>query len=70
MEESGPDLVLSHEADTRISPVAAYTLGYVRDLSHSRSIDIGVGNQFTINNRPTLSIATTDAISATSSSEQ
>ena len=32
--------------------VAAYTLGYVRDLSHGNGIDIGLGTQFTINNRP------------------
>jgi hypothetical protein len=52
VEKSGHELVLNHAADTRIFPVGAYTLGYVRDLSHGNNIDIGLGAQFTINNRP------------------
>jgi hypothetical protein len=52
VEKSGHELVLNHAADTRIFPVGAYTLGYVRDLSHGNGIDIGLGTQFTINNRP------------------
>jgi len=52
VEKSGHELVLNEAADTRIFPVAAYTLGYVRDLSHGNGIDIGLGTQFTINNRP------------------
>jgi hypothetical protein len=50
--KSGHELVLNEAADTRIFPVSAYTLGYVRDLSHGNGIDIGLGTQFTINNRP------------------
>jgi hypothetical protein len=50
--KSGHELVLNEAAHTRIFPVAGYTLGYVRDLSHGNSIDIGLGTQFTINNRP------------------
>ena len=50
--KSGEELVLNPAADTRVFPVAAYTLGYVRDLSHGNGIDIGLGTQFTINNRP------------------
>jgi Heavy metal binding domain len=52
VEKSGHELVLNEGADTRIFPVGAYTLGYVRDLSHGNGIDIGLGTQFTINNRP------------------
>jgi hypothetical protein len=52
VEKSGNELVLNPAADTRIFPVGAYTLGYVRDLSHENGIDIGLGTQFTINNRP------------------
>jgi hypothetical protein len=50
--KSGHELVLNEAAETRIFPVSAYTLGYVRDLSHGNGIDIGLGTQFTINNRP------------------
>jgi hypothetical protein len=52
VEKSGEELVLNPGADTRIFPVGAYTLGYVRDLSHGNGVDIGLGTQFTINNRP------------------
>jgi len=52
VEKSGEELVLNQAADTRIFPVSAYTLGYVRDLSHGSGLDIGLGTQFTINNRP------------------
>ena len=50
-----------------IFPVSGYTLGYVRDLSHGKGIDIGLGTQFTINDRPDLSIATTATVSVTPS---
>jgi len=52
VEKSGDELVLNPAADTRIFPVSAYTLGYVRDLTHGNGLDIGLGTQFTINNRP------------------
>ncbi len=52
VEKSGDELVLNHAADTRVFPVGAYTLGYVRDLTHGTGLDIGVGTQFTINDRP------------------
>jgi hypothetical protein len=52
VEKSGEELVLNAAADTRIFPVGAYTLGYVRDLTHGDGLDIGLGTQFTINNRP------------------
>src|SRR2546430_5725204 len=52
VEKSGQELVLNPPADTRIFPVGAYTLGYVRDLSRGNGLDIGLGTQFTINGRP------------------
>ena len=52
VEKSGHELVLNKAADTRIFPVSAYTLGYVRDLTRGNGLDIGLGTQFTINNRP------------------
>src|SRR5213080_1783001 len=52
VEKSGHELVLRDAACTRVFPVGAYTLGYVRDLSHGNGIDIGLGTQFTINDRP------------------
>jgi hypothetical protein len=52
VEKSGHELVLNEAAGTRIFPVAGYTLGYVRDLSHGNGLDVGLGTQFTINNRP------------------
>jgi Heavy metal binding domain len=52
VEKSGEELVLNPAAAARIFPVSAYTLGYVRDLSHGNGLDIGLGTQFTINNRP------------------
>jgi hypothetical protein len=52
VEKSGEELVLNGGADTRVFPVTAYSLGYVRDLSHGNGLDIGLGTQFTINNRP------------------
>jgi hypothetical protein len=52
VQKSGRELVLNEAARTRIFPVARYTLGYVRDLSHGNGIDIGLGTQFTLNNRP------------------
>jgi hypothetical protein len=45
-------LVLNPTADTRVFPVSAYTLGYVRDLFHGNDLDVGVGTQFAINSRP------------------
>src|SRR5437899_12853739 len=52
VEKSGQELVLNSAADSRIFPVSAYTIGYVRDLSHGNGLDIGLGTQFTINGRP------------------
>jgi hypothetical protein len=52
VEKSGHELVLNPPDESRIFPVSGYTIGYVRDLSHGNSLDIGLGTQFTINDRP------------------
>ncbi len=52
VEKSGHELVLDPLDESRIFPVSGYTIGYVRDLSHGSGIDIGLGTQFTINDRP------------------
>src|SRR5213078_678421 len=41
VEKSGHELVLAPADESRIFPVSAYTLGYVRDLTHGKGIDIG-----------------------------
>jgi hypothetical protein len=52
VEKSGHELVLDPPDESRIFPIGGYTIGYVRDLSHGNGIDIGLGTQFTINDRP------------------
>jgi hypothetical protein len=52
VQKSGHELVLDEADESEIFPVSGYSLGYVRDLSHGTGIDIGLGTQFTINDRP------------------
>jgi heavy metal-binding protein len=52
VEKSGHELVLNPPDESQIFPLSGYTIGYVRDLSHSNGLDIGLGTQFTINDRP------------------
>jgi Heavy metal binding domain len=52
VEKSGHELVLNPPDESRIFPISGYTLGYVRDLTHATGLDIGLGTQFTINDRP------------------
>jgi len=52
VEKSGHELVLKPPDESGIFPVSGYTIGYVRDLSHGNGIDIGLGTQFTFNDRP------------------
>jgi len=52
VEKSGHELVLDLADESRIFPVSGYTIGYVRDLRHGDTIDIGLGAQFTINDAP------------------
>jgi hypothetical protein len=52
VEKSGHELVLTGADASRIFPVSGYTIGYVRDLTHGKGIDIGLGTQFTVNDYP------------------
>ncbi len=52
VEKSGHELVLKPQDESHIFPVSGYTVGYVRDLSHGNGLDVGLGSQFTINDRP------------------
>src|SRR5437764_6457389 len=52
VQKSGHELVLKPVDESRVFPISGYTIGYVRDLSHGNGIDIGLGTQFTINDRP------------------
>jgi hypothetical protein len=52
VQKSGHELVLKPFDESEIFPVSGYSVGYVRDLSHGKDIDIGLGTQFTINDRP------------------
>jgi hypothetical protein len=52
VEKSGHELVLKPPEESEIFPVSGYTIGYVRDLSHGNGLDVGLGTQFTINDRP------------------
>jgi hypothetical protein len=52
VEKPGHELVLDPIDEERVFPINAYTLGYVRDLSHGGGIDVGLGGQFTIEHIP------------------
>jgi hypothetical protein len=52
VEKSGRELVLSDGDLDRIFPINAATIGYVRDLTHGRDVDVGLGGQFTISQFP------------------
>jgi hypothetical protein len=52
VEKPGHELVLDEIDYERIFPINAYTVGYVRDLTHGRGIDVGLGGQFTIHDVP------------------
>jgi hypothetical protein len=52
VEKPGHELVLDEVDHERVFPIDAYTLGYVRDLSHGNGIDVGLGAQVTIHDVP------------------
>jgi hypothetical protein len=52
VEKPGHELVLDPIDEERVFPINAYSVGYVRDLSHGGGIDIGLGGQVTINDVP------------------
>ena len=52
VEKSGHELVLNEIDQDEIFPISGYTIGYVRDLTHARGIDVGLGGQFTLYDMP------------------
>jgi hypothetical protein len=52
VEKSGHELSLSAADEAKVFPIQAYTIGYVRDLTHGSGIDVGLGGQLTINTKP------------------
>lgn len=52
VEKPGHELVLDEVDHERVFPINALTVGYVRDLTHGRGIDVGLGGQFTIHDVP------------------
>lgn len=52
VEKSGHELVLDERDHERIFPIYAYTVGYVRDLSHGNGIDVGLGGQVAFDSMP------------------
>lgn len=51
VEKSGHELALPGSED-HIFAVAAYSLGYVRDILHGGGIDLGLGAEFTLDDLP------------------
>ena len=49
VEKSGHELALRDADLTKIFPVNAVSLGFVRDLCHGHEIDVGLGTQITLN---------------------
>jgi outer membrane receptor protein involved in Fe transport len=52
VEKSGHELALPEERHAKIFSIHSASFGYVRDLTHGRGIDVGLGGQFTISQRP------------------
>ena len=52
VEKPGLELVLDEIDRERVFPINAYAAGYVRDLTHGRGIDVGLGGQITIDDVP------------------
>jgi Heavy metal binding domain len=52
VEKSGHELVLGPSDQQKIFPIFAASFGYVHDFTHGDGIDVGLGAQFTIDDRP------------------
>jgi Heavy metal binding domain len=52
VEKPGHELVLDEIDHEKEFPIKAFTIGYIRDLSHGKGIDVGLGGQFTIHDVP------------------
>ena len=52
VEKSGHELVLRGSDEEKIFPIFAPSFGYVHDFTHGDGLDVGLGAQFTIDDRP------------------
>ena len=52
VEKSGHELVLGGSDQEKIFPIFAASFGYVHDFTHGDGLDVGVGAQFTVDDRP------------------
>jgi len=52
VEKSGHELVLRGDDQEKIFPIFAASFGYVHDFTHGDGLDVGLGAQFTIDDRP------------------
>jgi len=52
VEKSGHELVLRGSDEEKIFPIFAASFGYVHDFTHGDGLDVGLGAQFTIDDRP------------------
>jgi hypothetical protein len=52
VEKSGHELVLGGSDQEKIFPIFAASFGYVHDFTHGDGLDVGLGAQFTIDDRP------------------
>jgi hypothetical protein len=52
VEKSGHELVLHRADQEKIFPIFAASFGYVHDFTHGDGLDVGLGAQFTIDDRP------------------
>ena len=52
VEKPGHELVLDPVDEHGVFPINAWTVGYVRDLTHGGGVDVGLGGQLTIHDVP------------------
>jgi hypothetical protein len=52
VEKPGHELVLDEIDHDTVFPINAFSVGYVRDITHGRGIDVGLGGQITIHDVP------------------
>lgn len=52
VQKSGHELVLDPVDEENIYWVRSYSIGYLRDLTQGKGIDVGLGTQFTLNRNP------------------
>lgn len=52
VQKSGHELVLDHDDEHDVFRVGAYSLGYLRELTKGKGIDVGIGAMATFNTNP------------------